>query len=754
MRVWSKGARRAAVLVAAAALLGACGQPDGPKPTVGSGSTGTDTAGELAFAAADSVAADDLPADAAGTGDAMDELPAPADADAQPDDAAVADTPAKPACQNDDDCGSNGGNCIAGQCFFHTACQSDKQCQPQGQVCNVAAGECVPCMADADCPKPMQCKAHACLPPPAACASTKDCAQGMVCSKSAGACVFCVATADCGAGQSCVDTVCVPQVCKPGQSKCQADDTALVCKADGTGWDALPCGPGKICAADQCQATVCAAGKLDCQGTKVVQCSADGTSATPVKECAAFGQLCNLGQCESAKVCAAGSAGCKEGILEVCNALGTGYTKIACPSGQVCVGQACIEQNCKPGEGKCDGDLLLQCNPLGLQFTAAKNCKDGGQICKFGICGMACVAGAVTASKSYSPAGGAAANLVAISGTADGGWALGGAQDGGKPWLVRTDSAGIKLWDKEFAWNNGYLAATAKGPNGGVWAAGGYTDKASNVGCAMVALASSEGTTVSENPICEPPANPPVSLAAESMAVRADGGLYLAGRRGVGASAAGDDFWVARLDAAGKPKWQKSTGAALADRVQDCAVLGDGSLVAVGYSSAAQAGSGETPSAMLVRYDENGTLLWTKLVPNYVASRAAGVAATKAGSLWVVGQGQAKDNSLSQSWLAEFAPDGTLKWQTLIGNVFAAQLVDIAPQSDGTFAILQALSAGSANVLHVDGKGNILHTASLGAGKDAVGQHLAANDGLDLAATTSSLLALKQPGKAFLLCGW
>ncbi len=734
--------------IAWAAVLGwaiaACQDPPARKPTIGAGNTGADIGGDLAFTPDDVATAVDA-AGGDGPGADLD----PADGVTASDVGGDGGAP-KPACSADSDCGPK-GNCVAGQCFFHTPCQGDKQCQAQGQVCDVLSGECVPCLVAADCGKGMVCKGHVCLQPAQPCASTKECPNGLVCDKAAGQCALCASGADCAASQGCLDGVCVPKICAPGSGKCQDAQVHIACNAGGTAYTSQPCGPAALCAEGACKPVVCAAGKLGCVGQQLMQCNANGTAQSLVKDCSSTGLLCNAGQCEPAKVCAAASTTCKDGALLVCKADGTGYDKIACNPGQVCMGQTCVPQTCAPNAGGCDGSQTLQCDTIGSAWKKGKDCGPAGQVCKLGQCVAGCIKGAVTANKTL---GTAVANLGGVVALPDGGWILVGQQEGGKAWVVRTDMLGALAWDKVLVANGGSLAGAVTATAAEFIAAGAMVDKTTGAGCALLAIVAADGSTAVEQPLCAAAANPAVHLGAEAIARRPDGGLYLAGRRGTGSSAANDDLWVARLDPTGKSIWQKHSAVLLGDRAQDVAVLADGGALAVGYASTAVAGAGETPAAMLVRYDDAGTLLWTKIVSGYLASRASAVVLGPAGSAYVVGQAQAKDNALSQSWLAQVGPDGQILAQALVGKTFSAQLVDVAPQSDGTLAVLQAVVAGPGNLLHLTAAGSVLDAVALPTTKDMVPQRLAVNAAGDLAATTGSVFALKLPGRVVTFCGW
>ena len=736
-----------AAAVWASAILAACGAADPKGPSVGAGATGAETtavAGNDAAATPDTAA----PVETADPPkDAKEDTAEPADVPPE----TAAEVAVKPTgCATDFDCGAAGANCVAAQCLFHTKCQSDKQCQSVGQVCDLTLGECVPCAIDADCAKGTTCKGHVCLPPPEPCASTKECPNGLVCNKVSGQCVLCATSADCSSNQGCLDTVCVPKICKTAETKCSGTTAVGTCNAEGTAFDIADCASGKQCTDGKCGVLACTPDKVECQGVKVVKCNAAGSGSVVVKDCGQLGQQCNGGQCQANQVCAAGSASCKDGMLQVCEADGTSYKKIACGKGQVCIGQSCVEPVCLPGAATCDGDKVSQCDAIGSGWAVAKDCKPGGLACKAGFCAPACTAqGMVTAAKNLVATG--PVNLSAVAATGDGGWALGGAVEGGKAWLVRTDSTGSKQWDKDFAWTGGYINAVAATTAGGVAAVGSLVDK-NLVTCGALVLANADGSAVTDVPQCES-ANPALgNWQFNAVAKRSDNGLYLVGFRRTGTTAATEDFLVVRTDAAGKQLWQKSSGGTLSDRAADAAVLADDSVVAVGYSTV-PAATNTTLGAMLMRFDSAGVVMWTKTLAGYSNSNASAVALTKGGEILVVGQAQAA-NAKSQSWVAQYGQDGSQKWQAVVGSLLNALLVDVAALPDGTFAAYQFTTDAAPNVLHLDASAAILHTISLPGSKDQQATQLAAAASGDLAAAVYSQYALKQPGKLMLLCGW
>ena len=157
-------------------------------------------------------------------------------------------------CISAKDCKTN-EECKGGTCAAFTPCTTSKQCGSD-QVCDVGTQRCVECVAQADCKDGQACIDHACR---AACTSDKDCrALVQVCDTTQMACVECVASVDCDPKKYCVNHACVDRVCTPASSVCKSGGVAT-CNAEGSAYGAVsPCPASSPC--------VEAAGKATCSG--------------------------------------------------------------------------------------------------------------------------------------------------------------------------------------------------------------------------------------------------------------------------------------------------------------------------------------------------------------------------------------------------------------------------------------------------------------------------------------------------------
>lgn len=106
----------------------------------------------------------------------------------------------------------------------------------------------------------------------------------------------------------------------------------------------------------------CVPNEAICVGTKLQQCSADGSTYAEI-DCATSGQVCAAGACVQADVC--GNGVCEAGEDATC--------------AKDCAGV------CTPASVACEGNTLVTCSPDG-QSKTEKDCAEDGLICANGQC--------------------------------------------------------------------------------------------------------------------------------------------------------------------------------------------------------------------------------------------------------------------------------------------------------------------------------------------------------------------------------
>jgi hypothetical protein len=181
-------------------------------------------------------------------------------------------------CVTTADCTATPGQeCVANTCVTPTAasCQSSLDCG--AKVCDPSSKKCVDCAGDGDCNTQgttsgvQHCIKNLCQPE---CISDKQCTpQGMLCDPTLKVCATpaqCKANQDCPASAYCDAGACKADVCDSTEAMCSGNGVA-VCNAAGSGW-----APVSNCPADRpCKAVGGAAG---CGGPPV---PIDGGVVTP-----------------------------------------------------------------------------------------------------------------------------------------------------------------------------------------------------------------------------------------------------------------------------------------------------------------------------------------------------------------------------------------------------------------------------------------------------------------------------------------
>jgi hypothetical protein len=172
------------------------------------------------------------------------------------------------------------------------------------------------------------------------------------CQASDHVCVACLIDLHCAATtNNCEKGACVVVSCKPGATRCK-NDFVQTCNAAGDGWDTDVCPQSApVCAAGVCKK--CVANKVYCKppetgsavSTAVLQCSADGGSAT---------------------------------------------VKSVCTGKQVCLADKCGV--CVPGAKRCDGAKAQVCAADGASWQTTNDCGSKGIDCLAGLCVDPCAA--------------------------------------------------------------------------------------------------------------------------------------------------------------------------------------------------------------------------------------------------------------------------------------------------------------------------------------------------------------------------
>lgn len=144
-----------------------------------------------------------------------------------------------------------------------------------------------------------------------------------------------------------------------------------------------------------------------------------------------------------------------------------------------------------------------------------------------------------------------------------------------------------------------------------------------------------------------------------------DGGFIVVGWTPQAAATQITDGWMARYGAAGQPVWVKTFGGDQSDRLSGIALLGNGSVLAVGRS---QSNHPDDWDAWALCVDLNGNLRWQRFFGKTTNEGAISVAAMPGGGFAFCGWKAQPDAGADDAWVVRCDADGNLLWETIWGE--------------------------------------------------------------------------------------
>lgn len=203
-------------------------------------------------------------------------------------------------------------------------------------------------------------------------------------------------------------------------------------------------------------------------------------------------------------------------------------------------------------------------------------------------------------------------------------------------WIIRLDGAGNILWEKSFGFSgHDHSYDLVQSPDGGFFFVG-FLDITS---------------------------------------ARADGNLEKGSfltRHGVG------EFWGTKIDADGNLEWRNYFGGSNNDRAHAVVAADDGGYVLAGFTESDDfdiANSRGSYDFWVLKIDAAGKLLWERSFGGEGIDIAHDIAKTKAGTYLVTGNTFSADQDVSQAigesdlWLIHLDDDGELLWENTYGGL-------------------------------------------------------------------------------------
>lgn len=301
--------------------------------------------------------------------------------------------------------------------------------------------------------------------------------------------------------------------------------------------------------------------------------------------------------------------------------------------------------------------------------------------------------------------------------------------------LVKYDAGGNKLWSRQMgtsSWEEAYSVAVDQ--KGDVYAVGytyGGLDGNMNSGQYDIFLVKHDGNG---KKLWSKQTGTEKNDYAYSVSVDKDGNAYVAGYTygsfEGSANAGSSDIFLIKYDTNGNKLWVKQMGTTSDDIAYAVAVDKDGNAYVVGYTGSGIDGNAHIGSwdIFLVKYDTNGTKLWSKQMGTPSWDEAWAVSVDKDGNAYVAGYTGGgleglKSEGAFDLFLIKYDSNGNKLWAEQTGTSENDYAHAVAVDSYGnayvsgyTEGSLGAISEGDADpfVVCLDPKGRRLWSYQMG----------------------------------------
>jgi len=196
-----------------------------------------------------------------------------------------------------------------------------------------------------------------------------------------------------------------------------------------------------------------------------------------------------------------------------------------------------------------------------------------------------------------------------------------------------------------------------------------------------------------------------------------DGGYIVVGwTTSFGAGQA--DFWVLKLDAQGRIRWQKTYGGTGTEQAWSVALTDDGEYVVAGGTTSFGAGGADF---WVLKLDADGNVLWQKTYGGKEDDGGGGeyeefvvrMIEDEDGNYVLAGETFSFGTGENDIWVIKLDPDGVILWQKAYGGAYEESLGALQEASTGGYIIAGASesfspdSSGDLWVLRLDKNGRI-----------------------------------------------
>lgn len=309
--------------------------------------------------------------------------------------------------------------------------------------------------------------------------------------------------------------------------------------------------------------------------------------------------------------------------------------------------------------------------------------------------------------------------------TSDGGYILGGdsysgvsgnktnaAIGSGDGWLVKTDAAGNKQWERVFGgmMYDGIFVVRTNSDGGYMLVGQSYSGADGNKtnanlgeGDYWLIKTDANGDKVWERVFGGDGDDYPYAMESTG-----DGGFIIGGSSASGISGNktndtfGDyDYWIVKVDSNGDKEWERVFGGDGWDEVNDIKPTSDGGYIVAGSSESGANGNKDTPNFgfwdwWVVKLDGNGDKQWEVVLGgtndqdylNRVLETSDG-GYLLAGTSWSNASGNKTNENIGNSdfWLVKLDSEGNKEWEQAYGGINEDYPWVLEPAGDGGFLL-------------------------------------------------------------------
>ncbi|MBJ6118122.1 T9SS type A sorting domain-containing protein [Pontibacter sp. BT310] len=313
--------------------------------------------------------------------------------------------------------------------------------------------------------------------------------------------------------------------------------------------------------------------------------------------------------------------------------------------------------------------------------------------------------------------------------TNDGGYLLGGYSGSGVSgdksetsrggvdyWVVKTDAAGNKQWDRTFGGSGADILSAVQQTSDGGYILGGYS-RSPKSGDRSQDMAIYDNLGPNDdywivridgqgNKLWDKRFGSYGDDHLSALRQTTDGGFILGGHSSSGfvdkseGSYGQEDYWVVKIDAAGKKQWDKTIGGNSVDYLSDLQQTSDGGYILGGrsYSSAyafkSQPSKGDS-DYWIVKLDGSGKKEWDKTLGGSWTDDLRAIQQTPDGGYILVGDsksGRSGDKSqavimVRDYWILRLDAAGNKMWDTTLGGTGDDYASAVIQTDDGGFLI-------------------------------------------------------------------